>query len=121
MASDRASDLHDKARAAWPGVEVPRDLFAQWVEARVPPDISVSGVRAADLYLACACAQGNRAAIATFEASFFREVDIALRRMGAQIDVDQGACRLSHGDRHGVSGRGRPGAASAASDGSLSA
>jgi RNA polymerase sigma-70 factor, ECF subfamily len=79
-----ATDLHDKARAAWPGVEVPRDVFVTWLEARVPPGVSSSGVRAADLYLACACAQGIRAAITSFEANYFREIDIALRRMGAQ-------------------------------------
>ena len=79
-----ATDLHDKARASWPGVEVPRDIFVKWLEARVPPGVSTSGIRAADLYLACACAQGYPSAITTFEASYFREIDIALRRMGAQ-------------------------------------
>ena len=75
--------LHDKARAAWPGVEVAPELFAKWLEARVPAGVSSSAIRAADLYLACACAQGNEAAIVRFEASYFREIDIALRRMGA--------------------------------------
>lgn len=69
------------ARAAWPGVDVPHDAFVAYVMERVAPPASLNTVHLADLYLACACARGDRAAIETFERSFEREIAAALARL----------------------------------------
>lgn len=39
-------------------------------------------LRAADLYLACACAQGDDRALTLFEAEFGRDIDLAIARSG---------------------------------------
>ena len=44
-------------------------------------DAALDGLRPADLYLACACAQGLPGAIDAFDRDYMREVDIALARM----------------------------------------
>jgi RNA polymerase sigma-70 factor (ECF subfamily) len=54
---------------------VARHLTSDFAEA------ALDGLRPADLYLACACAQGMTAAINAFDRDFMREVDIALARM----------------------------------------
>jgi len=70
------------ARAAWPGVEVPRDAFAAWLKGR-------DAERAAELYLACACTRGDAAAMKAFEAKYFGDVAAAVARLGAVDDVKQ--------------------------------
>jgi len=74
------AQLYDAGRATWPGVELDRQEFARWLEARAA---SVDEVHGADLYLACACARGDARAIAAFEKRFGPEVRAALGRMGA--------------------------------------
>jgi RNA polymerase sigma-70 factor (ECF subfamily) len=75
------------ARAAWPGVEVPADDFARWVADR-PGEATPE--RLAELYLTCACARGDGAAVAHFERAYFDVVDEAARRAraGAQVAAD---------------------------------
>jgi RNA polymerase sigma-70 factor (ECF subfamily) len=72
-------------RAAWPDLSVePRALVAYvagHLEDDADPGESLDGLRAADLYLACACASGSDAAIETFDRHYMKEVDIALARM----------------------------------------
>ncbi len=58
------AQLYDAGRATWPDVELDRQEFARWLEARCA---SVDEVHGADLYLACACAHGDARAIAAFE------------------------------------------------------
>jgi len=77
-----------EGRAAWPDVQLePRTLVA-FVAARLDPHLesgdpadALDGLRAADLYLACACAGGSTTAIGSFERHYMKEVDIALARM----------------------------------------
>src|SRR5689334_18329671 len=76
----------DAARAAWPGVDVPADAFAAWMDERLPDGASIGDVRASDLYIACACARNDARAIALFEERFGADVERALRRMA--IDAD---------------------------------
>jgi RNA polymerase sigma-70 factor (ECF subfamily) len=64
--------------AAWPGVALAPAAFARHLAARLPPagDLlaGIAALRAADLYLACACAEGNAAAIAAFDRDFLAQV-----------------------------------------------
>lgn len=67
------------ARAAWPGVEVPREVFERHVAAR-------SRTHAVDLYLACGCLRGDRAALEAFETRVLPEIASAVRRLAPDPD-----------------------------------
>lgn len=54
-------------RAAWPEIPVTAEAFSEELEARGIADLDPE--RAADVYLAWACASGDHAALAAFEAS----------------------------------------------------
>lgn len=81
METVEADELYERSRAAWPGVEVPREVFAAWVATRDPS-------RADQLYLACACVNGDRAAIAAFERACLTQVTSSVRRFGSDAFVD---------------------------------
>ena len=80
-------DVLRLARAAWPGIDVPAEAFARWLEER-PGDEEPE--RLAELYLACACARGDGAAVAAFERTYFDVIDEAGRRAraGSAIAAD---------------------------------
>jgi RNA polymerase sigma-70 factor (ECF subfamily) len=74
----------EKARAAWPSVEVAEEQFVSYAARRVDLE-DVAGDdepdRVRDLYLACACAHGNEAALREFERTYFSEIARSARRM----------------------------------------
>jgi RNA polymerase sigma-70 factor, ECF subfamily len=78
------------ARAAWPGVVVRDDEFLAWIAARLPDsDDPLTSLRTSDLYLTCACARGDSAALRAVEAGPMREVAAAVARgslRGVAID-----------------------------------
>jgi RNA polymerase sigma-70 factor (ECF subfamily) len=79
------------ARAAWPAVRaIDASAFARWIGARLPP-AGLADLPARDLYLACACAAGDPAALAAFDAEYLREVDIAGARLRAASGVREEA------------------------------
>jgi RNA polymerase sigma-70 factor, ECF subfamily len=59
------------ARAAWQGIDVPPEVFLRWLSARLTAvdtlEQTLGALRLGDLYLACACARGDRAALEAFE------------------------------------------------------
>lgn len=71
-------------RAAWPGLGVPDEAFARYLEHHLAQasdrDAAMSKLRPDDLYLACACAEGEAAAIRAFEDRFARVIDRAVSR-----------------------------------------
>ena len=74
------------ARAAWPGVTLAPERFAAHIAGILPPgagDEELLALRAEELYLARACADGDRAAMAIFEERFFGEIDVAAGRLRA--------------------------------------
>jgi RNA polymerase sigma-70 factor, ECF subfamily len=76
------------ARAAWPGVDVGEDEFAAYVAERMDSAKAAgkhAGLRTSDLYLACACARGNGAALGAFERAFFQEIPRAMKRTRATL------------------------------------
>lgn len=81
------SEAVRSARAEWPELEVPDEIFVAFLAVRVPDHEDVGTalgtMQVGDLYLACACLRGESAAIAAFERRFGSELDIALR----QIDL----------------------------------
>ena len=73
-----------EGRAAWPDLPLDAKILVQFVAHHLTPDMAdaaLDGLRPADLYLACACAQGMTAAINAFDRDYMREVDIALAQM----------------------------------------
>jgi RNA polymerase sigma-70 factor (ECF subfamily) len=78
------------AREAWPEVDVTEDELSAYLVARgissaeeveqgAAPSLALAYT---DLYLACACARGDAAALRTFEKTFFVEVDAAVAKVG---------------------------------------
>ncbi len=84
--SELFDDVWRGAREAWPDVVVTRDELFAYVTALHPELASVTGdlpkLAYTDLYLACACARGDAAAVAAFEAHFEAECEHAARRLG---------------------------------------
>lgn len=80
------------AHARWPGVRVDDDRFADWLAARLP-SADLAGaphLHVADLYLACACANGDGRALAAFDAAFVapaRASDDAKQQLRARLFV----------------------------------
>jgi RNA polymerase sigma-70 factor (ECF subfamily) len=75
-----------EARAAWPAVEVPDDVFAAYLLARSDGS-DVDAMHAADLYLACACSRGDARALAAFDSAFLAPVTAIVTRAGAPPHV----------------------------------
>jgi len=76
----------EAARRAWPEIRLPDDAFLPHLARRLADnatDVTLRSVRASDVYLACACALGDPAAIAIFERTYFGEVDAAAVRVRA--------------------------------------
>ncbi len=71
-------------RAAWPTLGLAEEAFAQKLASHVAqspdPVAALSKLRPDDYYLACACAEGEAAAIRAFEERFARVIDRAVSR-----------------------------------------
>jgi len=79
------SELLATARAAWPDLALPADVFLPYLAERLPEQGSLlealRGLHVVDLYLACACARGLPAAHAALDARFLPKVDAAVARV----------------------------------------
>jgi RNA polymerase sigma-70 factor (ECF subfamily) len=74
--------LYRKGALAWPKLSVTEDQFVSHVTraAGERPAREEGRLRAADLYLACACTVGSAGAIEAFEERFGLDIDLTLRR-----------------------------------------
>jgi len=72
------AELIARARARWSSFMVEPNVFAAWVSERLPTT-ELREARAADLYLACACASGDAAAVAAFDDCYSDVIDNTLR------------------------------------------
>ena len=86
-------ELVAAGRAQWPGLALDPARFVAFVAERLPegrsPGEALGAMRAADLYLTCACTGGDDAALSTFDSHYMGEVELGLRRMRvspAQVD-----------------------------------
>jgi RNA polymerase sigma-70 factor (ECF subfamily) len=80
----RLWSLVAEGRAAWPDLPLDAKVLVEFAARHLTADLAdaaLDGLRPADLYLACACAQGSTAAINAFDRDYMREVEIALARM----------------------------------------
>jgi RNA polymerase sigma-70 factor (ECF subfamily) len=71
------------AKDSHPTIDVPPDVFVAFIAHRlaadVPPLHALEALRVDDLYLACACARGDRRAIAAVERASFDEIEAAVQ------------------------------------------
>lgn len=77
--------LHERGRAAWPGLSVHAEEFASYLATRAaagsqPPELA--RLHAEDLYLACACSKRDQAALALADARFLSTLPQHLTRRG---------------------------------------
>jgi RNA polymerase sigma-70 factor (ECF subfamily) len=94
MGDDAARDAElagcvERARAAHPGIEVPRAAFAALLAERAagPPPRPLAELPAEDLWLALACARGDAAGLRALEALTFPDARSALARMNVRGDA----------------------------------
>lgn len=77
--------MYDAGRQAWPDVDLAAGTFVSYLAAHLDEtDLAaqLDATRPDDLYLACACAQADPAALAAFDRVFGTQVDRALARAG---------------------------------------
>jgi RNA polymerase sigma-70 factor (ECF subfamily) len=83
--SRRLEAMFSEAREAWPDVVLEGTRFMVFIAQRLstdrPADEALTAVRAADLYLACACAHGDKAALELFDKRYISDLGAALARM----------------------------------------
>lgn len=81
----RLAEVLAAARAAWPELGLADGVYlrhlAERLPGKAPPVDALREVYAADLYLACACAEGLPAAHAALEARFLGRVGAAVERV----------------------------------------
>jgi RNA polymerase sigma-70 factor (ECF subfamily) len=92
---DRLEALLTVGKAAWPKIAITDESFFEHVERHVKTAAALEALHSSDLYLACAVAQRDRAALAYFEESFMAHVpEYVLRvRVGREV-VDEVQQRL---------------------------
>jgi RNA polymerase sigma-70 factor, ECF subfamily len=87
-------DVAARGAAAWPSVALPAEVLAGYLGERAPEDAPpvawLTAARAADLFLACACAEGDRRALSAFESAFVGQIGAYLNalRPTPQIAAD---------------------------------
>jgi RNA polymerase sigma-70 factor (ECF subfamily) len=74
-------ELFAEGARAWPEIRMSPEAFVGHLAARVADARSLDGVRAADLYLACACATRVRGAVEAFDRVHLRRVGAFLAAM----------------------------------------
>jgi RNA polymerase sigma-70 factor (ECF subfamily) len=78
------ADAIARARASWPRLEVDDDSLGAWLLERVDARTPLSRLHVGDLLLACACARGDAAALATFHALFAGDLGQVFARSKAR-------------------------------------
>jgi RNA polymerase sigma-70 factor (ECF subfamily) len=93
------ASLYATGRQAWPTVPLAEEDFLRHVAERLPPAEDpakvLAGVHAADLYLACACARGERSAHAALERHVLPKAAASVARVrGAGVEPAEVLQRL---------------------------
>jgi RNA polymerase sigma-70 factor (ECF subfamily) len=81
--------LFQLGRSEWPDLELSFEVFLSHCERLALPNTELSELHAADLYLCCACAHGDRSALGTLEKSVVVVVRKAIARIHADPDFVQ--------------------------------
>lgn len=86
MAIDAVERILQAGRAAHPEVTAPASLLGPLVRARLADEEQPDHLAADEIYLACACATSDAAAIAAFERRYFGAIPAALSRLSLGRD-----------------------------------
>jgi RNA polymerase sigma-70 factor (ECF subfamily) len=93
LASDKLMEMFAAGASSFPTFTVARETYAEHVMSHVPADVDViahlAQLHAVDLYLAAACATGDGAAVAAFEARCFVEIPFAHARIRPRMTIDE--------------------------------
>jgi RNA polymerase sigma-70 factor (ECF subfamily) len=85
------NEIATSASREWPTIVVPREHFVAYLTERIPENVdrdeALRRMHTSDLYLACACADGDPNALQAFEAHCLPVVDRALPRLGLDRDA----------------------------------
>ena len=92
MEDDGQHEIFATAQAAWPGVHLDELTFRAFLAERTMP--TGSAERAAELYLACACAQGDARAIALFETQYFTSLAQLIGRRFDSVAVAEDVMQI---------------------------
>ncbi len=80
-------------RSSWPGIAVDVERYVRHLASVLDEETTMQSLHTSDLYLACACVDGDAAALATLERDFIGTLAPALRSTGldaaATDDVTQ--------------------------------
>ncbi len=80
--TEKLAALVASARQAWPAIQVPPAVFCTALAERIDPSSSIAAaldqLHGDDLYLSCACAAGDAAALRAFERAQLGTIDAAL-------------------------------------------
>lgn len=79
MSDSASNSAWEEGRARWPGIRLEREVFERYVAERGP----AAELHGPDLYLACACAAGDAAALQVFERELMSQVPLFLSRLPA--------------------------------------
>lgn len=83
----------ESGRRAWPDVPLPPSIFVAYLAERAAASGKLAAAKGDDLWIACACVQGDARALAAIERTYIAELDGALAHMklapGAIDDVKQ--------------------------------
>jgi RNA polymerase sigma-70 factor (ECF subfamily) len=90
-------DIVEAGRTSWPTIALSAEVFLPYLAQRLPETGEVKRalleIKSGDLYLACACAQGEPAAIKLFESHYLPAIKAALLRkdpsLGQIEDIKQ--------------------------------
>jgi RNA polymerase sigma-70 factor (ECF subfamily) len=78
---ERLAAIVEAAEKAWPEVSLAPEAFLPYVALRVDDPAALASLRAADLYLACACVRRDSRAIAAFEARVLPDIKGSIAKM----------------------------------------
>jgi RNA polymerase sigma-70 factor (ECF subfamily) len=80
----------DAARARWPSFTLSHEVFIPYLAQRLPAvsSLALERLHVTELYLACACAEGDPAAIAAFEATYLRDIASVLPKPGRGASIE---------------------------------
>jgi RNA polymerase sigma-70 factor, ECF subfamily len=92
------AELLASARAAWPRVRLEDAVFLSYLAGRLAPSAeperTLRALPAADLFLACACVNGDAAAHAALDAHFLPRVAAAVARVHPGADAASEVCQV---------------------------
>jgi RNA polymerase sigma-70 factor, ECF subfamily len=86
---ERLAALVSEARAPWPPFGLEPETFVRHLAQKVSATQPLEQLRPAELYLACACAEGNAVAIATIEERYFFDRSGTLKEELQQVLREQ--------------------------------